>query len=205
MTGVYLDGPLGLVLTHAGAPVATASFLFEDLWTLTVLQLEPVHEVRWDPANPSRDLADPAALAACERRAAEVLAGFDWQKGMIEVLERYARGWGFVTLALQTGRKRAEGWGPAGAVRGHETLAGGTASYDKLAERLGFYQRANGDWCPDVQEARVTLPSAAPWTAPVRPGEVGGVRTPSITIWRRSWTSSLNRKLGPLPGSVVRM
>lgn len=146
LTGVYLDGPLGLVLTHAGAPVATASFLFEDLWTLTVLQLEPVHEVRWDPANPSRDLADPAALAACERRAAEVLAGFDWQKGMIEVLERYARGWGFVTLALQTGRKRAEGWGPAGAVRGHETLAGGTASYDKLAERLGFYQRANGDW-----------------------------------------------------------
>ena len=146
LTGVYLDGPLGLVLTYQGGPVAVASFLFEDLWTLTVVQLEPVYEVRWSPRSAARDLDDRAALEGCDRQPPAVLAKFDWVKAMVGVLEQYARGWGFVTLALQAARKRTLGWGPGSPVRGRETRDGAAARYDQVAERLKFYQRANGDW-----------------------------------------------------------
>ncbi len=136
--GVYLDTPFGFGLLYRGEPNAIVGFDVPDPDVLMVCQLQGTRA----------KLVDRHRIIGYKH--ARGLALIDWQKLLVSYAEGFARGHGIKELGIQSGRKNY--WTKEsydGEI--HISPERALVVYDGAAARLGFGQKADGNWYRVIQ------------------------------------------------------
>ena len=131
---VFLDGPIGFVLSYKDESNAVVGFVLSDVNTLLITQLQGIR-----PVKPVDD-GEPEV-----RGSARGLMPLDWQNILVGFAEITAKHLGFSRLAIQSGHNNA--WTkPDDGGKIYFPLERALQVYDGTAEKLGFEQREDSNW-----------------------------------------------------------
>ena len=131
---IWLDSPVGFVLTYKGMPNAVAALAMRGPDTVMVHQLQGIRGNKLDPTA-----SRYASEAVIGRTSARGLAPFDWQKVMVTITEQIVAKHGANVAAIQSAANNV--WTrermPSDK-EPHLPLEAAVLIYDQLAARLGY-------------------------------------------------------------------
>lgn len=130
---LYMDAPLGFVLTHRGIENAISAFWAENPHTLLIHQLQGVRKKKF---------IGPLKVG---RHHSVGLNMLDFRKAMVEIVAELARDCGFMTLGIKGAKNNAWTITDDQGIE-HIPLERAFDIYDGTAMRLGFNRSRNGNW-----------------------------------------------------------
>ena len=132
---VWIDTPVGFVLTYKGEPNAIVGFAPQAQDELMIHQLQGSRPVRR-----SRKTNKP------KQYPSRGIMSFDWRKVMVQISGRVAIAAGFKELSIQQGARNIWCAPRFEETEPHLTHEQAYKAYDAQADRLGFSRGPRGDW-----------------------------------------------------------
>ncbi len=134
---MYMDAPVGFVITYRGIENALATMWPETPDTLLIHQLQGVRRKRFRGLHPAG------------RRHSPGLSLFDFRKAMVDLSADVAKEAGFSRIGIRGARNNT--WtNTDDDGRPHITMERADEIYDGTAQRLGFTYDRGGNWYMDL-------------------------------------------------------
>ncbi|MDO8556492.1 MAG: hypothetical protein Q7R96_04960 [Nanoarchaeota archaeon] len=130
---MFLDAPVGVVLTYDDQPCAMVGVAPVDLETLMIFQLQGV--------SPRSSELDGSITKNGDAWGVEP---FDWQRLLVDYVGDIGKVYGYSRLAIQAGEYNY--WLTPRKGKQHLTFEQAEKKYDKVAQRLGFVQGHDKNW-----------------------------------------------------------
>jgi hypothetical protein len=153
---LYLDNTFGIALLYDGLPNAVVSFdpllghpdgnsPHEPLRSEQEARRAPLI-LRIEQLQGVRPIIEAATTPLRRTGNSWGLCGLDWTAALVRIAERIAIGCGFDILSIQCARHNRWTHSPDGVREPALAWNKALATYDETAKRLGFTQKAGGDW-----------------------------------------------------------